>query len=120
MNKRIKEGKPRSIINARERKQYQQQLQEMKQLLQPSVDPPGVNEAQPPDVQEPVKLGDGKQLIRIATARQPTDAFKTDIWTRTHPKSFPFGDGVFGLRRRSTENNILQMFPEIHTITTTT
>ena len=71
------------------------ELQKAQERLEPDVPPPSGRASA-----DWMKLACGRQVLVVLTAQEAMSSFDPALWSSMDPKSFHYGDGVFGIARR--------------------
>ena len=79
-------------------KQLKAELESAEQALEARIPPPGEGGRA-----RWLALNSGRQALVVPTAANAVSSFDPELWSGMDPRSFVYGDGVFGIER---ENNL--------------
>jgi len=87
-------------LGGKEYERLKTDLDKARESIEPTVDPPnGRSSSYVLDLGEKARLG--RSVIVVPSEHTPLDGFNPNLWTSVDPKSFVYGDGVFGIKRVS-------------------
>ena len=86
----------RGALQSLNTKQLKAELEAAEKALETTVPPPGVAERS-----RWRGLSSGRQALVVPTVPNAFSSFDPELWSGMDPKSFTYGDGVFGIERET-------------------